>query len=148
MQTLSLPEQRIKAKPTQASQLIRPRVRILARRKPEMAATATNTAVQVPWTDIALSPIEIPSIPDPATKIQSRMSQNPMHTWESHLSEPLTKAECDGKKLASDSSKHQISSIINAIDVAVVKLKDTDDVASPNSDTRHGAEEDCSRDHS
>jgi hypothetical protein len=36
-----------------------------------MAATATNMAVQAPWDDMALNEMDIPSIPAPATKIQT-----------------------------------------------------------------------------
>lgn len=57
--------------PSQASQLILPRVRILAKEKPTTAATTTNTAVHVPWADTAFNPIEVPSIPEPAMKVQS-----------------------------------------------------------------------------
>lgn len=57
--------------PTQASQPILPRVRILAR-PPDMAATmTTKTAVQVPWRDIELSAMEVPRMPEPAQKIQT-----------------------------------------------------------------------------
>lgn len=57
--------------PTQATQLIRPSVRILARKKVTTNATATNAAVQVPCIDIALRAIERLSNPDPTTNIQS-----------------------------------------------------------------------------
>jgi hypothetical protein len=57
--------------PTQAMKLMRPRVRMLDNKKPVMAATPTKTAVHVPCEDTAFRPIEMPSIPDPATNIQT-----------------------------------------------------------------------------
>lgn len=66
-----LPAVRIQTIPTQASQLILPSVRMLARQKMAMAATATKTAVQVPCSDKAFNAMDMLSIADPATKIQS-----------------------------------------------------------------------------
>lgn len=57
--------------PTQANQLILPNVWILPNVNPMAAAMATNMAVQAPWVDMALKEIEMPSMPEPATKIQS-----------------------------------------------------------------------------
>lgn len=57
--------------PTQASQLILPRVRMLAKRKPTMAPTTTKMAVHVAWLETAFKPIETLSIPEPAMKVQS-----------------------------------------------------------------------------
>lgn len=57
--------------PTHASQVIRPSVWMLQKMKPMTAATATKTAVQAPWSESALRAMEILSIPEPATKIQS-----------------------------------------------------------------------------
>lgn len=58
--------------PIHASQVILPRVWILAKRKAMTAATATNTAVQVAWVDNAFKAIDTLSIPEAATKIQTR----------------------------------------------------------------------------
>lgn len=60
---------RMHGNPTQASQVILPRVRILLNRNPGMAAITTNTAVQRAWVETALSPMEIPRIPEPALKM-------------------------------------------------------------------------------
>ena len=57
--------------PAHASQDIRPRVWILPRQKPTMAATATKMAVQAPWDESAFRAVEIPKIPEPATKMQT-----------------------------------------------------------------------------
>lgn len=64
-------EMMIHVAPTHASQVSLASVWMLARLNPIMAATATNTAVHVAWLDTALRPMEIPSMPEPATKIQS-----------------------------------------------------------------------------
>lgn len=64
--------------PTHASQVMRPRVRMLPNMNPMTAATATKTAVHVPWADTAFNAMEILSMADPATKIQSgRISNRP-----------------------------------------------------------------------
>jgi hypothetical protein len=64
----------IQTNPTQASHPILPNVRILANEKPRTAATATKTAVQAACEETELRPMEMPSIAEPATKIQSRNS--------------------------------------------------------------------------
>lgn len=48
---------------------------MLPSEKPMTAATATNMAVQAPCVDTALSEIEIPSMPAPATNIQTARDQ-------------------------------------------------------------------------
>lgn len=50
------------------------RVLTLATPNPIMAETATRVAVQVPWDETAFKPMETPSNPDAATKIQSRQN--------------------------------------------------------------------------
>lgn len=57
--------------PTQAIQPMRARVRMLVRQNVIIAATATKTEVQVPCDEIAFKAIEMLSIPEPETKIQS-----------------------------------------------------------------------------
>lgn len=57
--------------PTQASQLILPRVLMLANRNPTMAPTTTKMAVHVAWLETAFRPMETLSIPEPAMKVQS-----------------------------------------------------------------------------
>lgn len=71
MRELDLLPLRMQVRPIQASQLIRPRVRMLPPTSPMAAATATKTDVQVAWLDTAFKPIEMLSMPDPATKVQS-----------------------------------------------------------------------------
>lgn len=57
--------------PTHAIQVMRPSVWILDSRNPITAATARKIAVHAPWADTAFKEIDIPSIPDPETKIQT-----------------------------------------------------------------------------
>jgi hypothetical protein len=59
------------AVPIHASQDILLSVRILARMKVQMAATAVKTALQVPWVETAFKAIEVLIIPDPATMIHA-----------------------------------------------------------------------------
>jgi hypothetical protein len=65
-------------RPIQASQLILPRVRMLHSPKAAMAATATKTAVHAAWVLTALRPMEIPSSPEPPTKMSSRQNAKAM----------------------------------------------------------------------
>jgi hypothetical protein len=65
--------------PIQASQEIRPSVRILASDAAAMAATATKTAVHVALLETAFKPIEVPSMPDPVTNIQSAQCEYVSH---------------------------------------------------------------------
>lgn len=57
--------------PTHAIQVMRPSVWILDSKNPTTAATARKIAVHAPWADTAFKEIDIPSIPDPETKIQT-----------------------------------------------------------------------------
>lgn len=59
------------AAPAAASQLSFDRVGIDVKHQATTAATATNTAVQVPWLEIALRPIDTLKMAEPATNIQS-----------------------------------------------------------------------------
>lgn len=61
--------------PTHASQLIRLSVWMLAKSNPEMAATATKSAVQVPCSDTAFRAMDMLSIAEPATKTQSSTNE-------------------------------------------------------------------------
>lgn len=63
--------ERIPAKPTHAIQEILPKVWIDASAKPAKQATATKTAVQAPCSDSEFRAMEIPSIPEPATNVQT-----------------------------------------------------------------------------
>ena len=69
MKQEDLPEIRRGTRPAQASQLIRPSVRILAHTKTTRDATATKVAVQVACVDSALRLIEIPRIPEAIAKM-------------------------------------------------------------------------------
>lgn len=66
---LHLPATRIPARPIQATKIIRLSVRMLERRQPEIAATATKLAVHAPCFDRALRGIEMLSIPDTAANV-------------------------------------------------------------------------------
>lgn len=92
--------------PTQAVHFIFPNVRILARPKEMIAATATKTAVQVPWDDIAFSPIEVLSRPEPEAKIQSSIRPLeciPVGAW---FLRNLTDADAHTEDLAAYATKH------------------------------------------
>lgn len=66
---------RMDDRPTQTNQLMLPSVLMLDVPNPTAAAMATKPAVQMPCVDTAFSPIEVPSIPDPAISIQSAYCQ-------------------------------------------------------------------------
>lgn len=57
--------------PTHASQLMRASVWILENMNAIMAATATKIAVHTEWSDSALNAIEMLSMAEPETNIQS-----------------------------------------------------------------------------
>lgn len=61
---------RMDGRPIHASQVMRPSVRILPQMNIIMAATATKTAVQAPWVEIAFRLIDIPRMAEPLTNIQ------------------------------------------------------------------------------
>jgi hypothetical protein len=65
--------------PIHASQLMRDKVLMLESPKPKTAATATKTAVQAPWLDTALRPMERLSMPAPDTKTQSTTVSLPLY---------------------------------------------------------------------
>lgn len=67
----NLLETRMLTAPAAASQLTFDKVGIDVRTQATIAAIATNTAVQVPCSETALSPIDTLKIAEPATKIQS-----------------------------------------------------------------------------
>lgn len=56
-------------RPIHASQVIRPRVRMLEKANPAMAEMATKTAVQVACVETALKPIERLRIAEPLLKM-------------------------------------------------------------------------------
>lgn len=64
-------EDKMQTRPIHANQVILPSVWMLPKPNPMRAATATKTAVHAPCMETALSAIEAPSMPEPATKIQS-----------------------------------------------------------------------------
>jgi hypothetical protein len=76
--------ERIPAKPTHAIQLILLRVWMLAKPKPATHATATKIAVHAPCSDNEFSPMEIPSIPEPATHVQTVVGQFIVHDPSFH----------------------------------------------------------------
>lgn len=64
-----VPAVRIHGRPTHATVVMRPNVRILQKQKPTMAATAVKTAVHVAWVDTAFKPMERPRIAEPLVKM-------------------------------------------------------------------------------
>jgi hypothetical protein len=100
--------------PTHASHEMRPRVWMLPRPKPTMAATATNTAVQVPCVERAFKPVEIPRIPEPATKIQSSRG---LVVEVERVAGRLTKSKDDTEELVSNTSKQLPADIVDTVHV-------------------------------
>lgn len=72
--TINSPADKMDATPAQPRSLIRPSVWMLDTSAVATAATATNTAVHVPWTESALSETERDSMPAPPTKIMTGIS--------------------------------------------------------------------------
>lgn len=72
---MDLPAVTMLTTPTSASQLMRPSVRMVERKKITTKATATKTAVHVPWSLRVLRHIERLSMADPAVKMYSAGGQ-------------------------------------------------------------------------
>jgi hypothetical protein len=106
--------------PAAASQLNFDRVGIEVRIQATTAAATMNTAVQVPCSDTALSPIDTLRIAEPATKIQSDVPASAQSDdsirscgWI------LTEEEYHAKHFFSDSTKHDPAGIVNSIHLRV-----------------------------
>lgn len=116
--------------PIQASHWILPRVLMLERPMATMAATATNAAVHVPCSDTAFNPIEIPSMPDPATKMKAIM----LDLWnsiEECLSHRLTDTKSSAKDIAADAAKQDCSCVIKTVYLGMVHFEYADHVTGP-----------------
>lgn len=118
---------RMQTIPIQASQEIRLSVRTLARVIPMAAATATKTAVHVPWFETALNPIDRPSMPEPATVIQTGARQ-----WMELIGEGrLTQSESVTKNFFASTPEDLVADIIETVDVAVVELEHANHIVRP-----------------
>jgi hypothetical protein len=89
-----------------------------------IAATATKTAVQAPCDDRAFSAVEIPSMPEPPTKIQSSNTQYPTCPWTFRL----TQGKRDSKEFIPSSTKKFPTNIVNAVDIWMVELEHADNI--------------------
>jgi len=74
------------------------------------AATATNTAVQAPWTDSALSEVDNESIPAPPTKIMTVISVLKRESVGKHT-EPVDHGEDFFAYPASEEVSHIIDTV-------------------------------------
>lgn len=135
--------------PIQASQLMRPRVRMLPKMKPMAAATATNTAVHVACEEIALRPMEIPSMPDPAMKIQSRKRKSVnigLHDALKGGQKLLTNNKDNAEDFITDTMKHQLGRIVEAIHLGVALFECSNDVSRPTRQQGYSDQGDHARD--
>lgn len=101
----------IETSPIHPNQEILPSVRTLASRNPSIAETATKTAVQVPWTETALRPMEAPTMADPTTNIMTVCQRY----QRSVGSAALTNAIYDRKELSPYWTKHELAGVDHAI---------------------------------
>ncbi|KAI6765942.1 hypothetical protein HG530_007012 [Fusarium avenaceum] len=133
--------------PTHASQLMRPKVLMLESTKPSTAATATNTAVQAPWFETALRPIERPSMPAPETNTQSIKVSIFCDKTIAAVSE-LTDPHSKPKELPSNSSKHHSAGVINGINMTMSQLEDAHNPIGPRCNDSDRQQTDNTRNHS
>jgi hypothetical protein len=116
---------RMAVAPTQQSQETLPSVWILPSVNPRTAATATKIAVHAPCVETAFRPMEMPSIPAPATNIQTVC----VSPWIAHMpAYPLTEDKDDPEELAADATEEQLADIVNAINRSMIQLENSDDV--------------------
>lgn len=73
-----IPDTMMDKAPIQANQLILPRVSILEKINPMIAAITTKMAVQRAWVESALKAIEMLSRAEPATKMTTTACQSPL----------------------------------------------------------------------
>ena len=126
--------------PTQAIHFKRPSVWILDSAKATIAATTTNTAVQVPWDEREFSPIEMPSIPAPATNTKPK--QFYQYVGYSVSTRLLTETEANTQGFATDRAEHEIARIVDTIDIRVAKLELSDHPATPSSNSTNDQQAD------
>lgn len=99
---------------------------MLDRQKTAMAATATNTAVQAPCVDRALSATEVPSMAEPETKVKSKAVRSKSDENKSQIRP--TQGVHSPKHLVANLSEQHPASIIDSIDVPVTQLECSNDV--------------------
>lgn len=114
--------------------------------KPMMAATATKMAVQAPWAETAFKPIDMPSMPAPATKIQTG-GPGQYREDDRPLIARRTENKHHTEKLAPDASKEQLADVVDAVDGSMAQLEDTDHVVGPGGDDGDGDQDDDARHH-
>lgn len=121
---------------------------MLASENPMTAATATKAAVHVPWFEMAFKLIEMPSMPDPATKIQSlHKYQLQIFRYREAEGSSLTEGKSNTKDLSANAAKHQATSLINAVNLAMSDFEDSDHIARPSGNSRNNAEQNDTWDH-
>lgn len=101
--------------PAQPTQETLDSVRMELRRKPAIAATATNTAVQVPCDDMAFRAVDTPTIAEAVQKIMTVMSAN--------SSIGLTDTEDDVENLLADAAAKDKASIRKTVYLWVVDFE-------------------------
>ena len=133
--------------PTHAIHLIFPSVRMLARINEMMAATATNTAVQVPWDETAFSPIDVLSIPEPEQNTQTVMHSLDVDEprQSSCKGDRLTDTNSSTQEFTADTAKHQPAGIVNTINLRMSLLKPADDIVGPGADRANNTQTDNTR---
>lgn len=134
----------IEMAPTHASQLMRPRVSMLEKMKPIMAAITTKTAVQREWVDKALKAIEILRMADPATKIRTRCTGLELRADQTTTA-LLTKTEGRAKDLVPNATKQHSADVVNSVDMGVAQLEDADHPVRPGGDGRNEQQNDDAR---
>jgi hypothetical protein len=125
--------------PTHASQVILPKVCMLQKTKPMTAATATKTAVQAPWSESAFRAMEMLSIPEPATKIQSCLyiSSAGWSVWERIV---LTENISYTHYFLADATKQHLTNIVNAVYFWMPQFEGTNHVIWPSGYYSNGEE--------
>lgn len=103
------------------------------------AATTTKMAVQAPWTESALNPIEIPSIADADKNVKSIDIDQHESLLAIQIRPQLTEDETAPEEFSSKSTTHDRSGIIDTVHLWMQQLELSDHVSTPR---RHGSNHD------
>lgn len=97
-------------------------------KNPMMAATATKTAVQVPWSERAFRAVEILEYPAAATQIHPIDRQKPV---PDHDSRKLTQHKSNAHELLAQLSAQLLTNVHDTVDLRVVTFEGTDHMVAP-----------------
>jgi hypothetical protein len=122
--------------PIQASQEIRPKVRILEKTNVMIAAIATKIAVQIACIDKAFRAMDTLNIAEPEQNVKTGKNVRIGHKSKKHNSRGfLTKGKSSPKEFTTNATKEQLPDIIDTIYLTMIDFENTDDIIGPRCDS-------------